>query len=532
MWEDPSAYGFTPLASRTTDTVCLGPGDETNVDPKHSLQRVGPLTCKYGEAGARCHGLVARMVFVCRKCDCNMHNALCQRHLAKQPLCTADFSSVLGALDTIWLQLGYSVAQHEAVCDAWWAKWPAAKRKVMETSVAADGVYANRVKTMVKREILRSMPTKARAIQYYPNEATKCAFGPEFYMLQKAVVATFTDLSLLGCRVWFASGMNASQLGQWMADVYSRYRNPVFYERDGKNWDSTMQMAHHTLKRRVYELAGMSVEFLRFVDAGARVSGTFSTPCGKLKYRSEGTTKSGHNDTTLGNSIINALLAVWACHGEGLSASVIVAGDDLLLAAEGDFDEHALAARERSAGIVPEYRKLFSWRDVSFISGIWFRSGARFVFVPKPGRLLAGLFWTTQVVSRRKVAGFRRGIVLGLRPSCWMLPVVATFLNVHDDGYSVPFVLAEKQYHLVYGNYQVADPGEVYSDFLMRYSTNVEEIQSAEGLLRECSGLEGFVSHPLIQRMVAYDIADLGERHITTPVGPAAIDSGLHDPAV
>lgn len=513
--------GFNLLSSNVTDTVCLGKGDVSKLAPHNRILRVDPCVqateCGMRQRGATLMGLATRMAFVCRSCPCNAHNALCARHGVAAPVVQRDlswgrdyFRRIRGEVLHLYLE---QLAHWQK---AWLEKWPAGKRAAIARSVEDDTVMPNVVHIMVKREVYDKEPTKARLIQFYPNLATQAAFGPEFFSLQKVYTQWFQRREVApGIRVTFASGMNASDLGAWMRDVLADYGDPWFYERDGKNWDSTMQREHLAVRLAAYDVAGQ--DFLGFVRAGFSVRAR--DPRGAFRYTLEGTVKSGHNDTTLGNSLVNAVIAAIGLLDMRLRGDIIVAGDDLLTVVEGDFDEHALAGVEAACGIKPEYRKFSSPCDVSFISGIWFPLPAgQWLFTPKPGRLLSRLFWTVHPPADKRAAEYRNGIVAGLRGTCGAMPVVGAFLEAHVDATrgSTPNPAWEHRSCLVVESGFFYTRNDVFPAFLKRYGLSAEDVDSAEALLRDSAGRTGIVSHPVFDRLMDVDCSDLHDRPVAT----------------
>jgi hypothetical protein len=437
------------------------------------------------------------------------------RHGSAQPKVTMDFEHARAAYTGLIPTL--SVAYTEAMRDnyeEWITKWPALKQAMLRKSSDMDLIRPGRVDFMVKRECNHALPSKARGIQMYINLATQARFGPEFYCLQKAVGKVFMRKRLPGgVRVTFASGMNSVTLGEWMSNVLLDYDTPMFYERDGKNWDSTMQMHHHLLKTTLYEVAGTS--FVEFVDACFRVRGVgrfggSRFEDNRLEYTLVGTVKSGHNDTTLGNSIVNAGIAYEVMRRMGLRGDIIVAGDDLLCVIDGDFDADEFARLERELGIIPEYRKFSSYQDVSFISGLWVRSAhATLVFVPKPGRLLARLFWTCSPPTPALTPSFIHSVVSGLLPTCSGLPVVGAFLRAHD---------VEAELMVLGRDFSATNPHigydrEVIRDaFVARYGLTYDEIDRLE--LKYSSRVDGprLVVDLGLEKIMAVDLAELHDR--------------------
>lgn len=459
-------------------------------------------------------GLVAGLAYVCRSCACNAHNALCQRHGAAPPVTKYGMPEAVAYLRSASriLHAGY-VSHYITWQRDWWTKWPLRKQLAMRASIAMDEVRPERVDAMVKREISHAAPSKARLIQYYPNMATQAMFGPEFYSLQKTYTEHFQRREVFpGVRVTFGSGMNADELGAWMDAVLVDVPNPHYYERDGKNWDSTMQETHFAVRMAAYEFVGD--DFCNFVRAGYDVVGR--DPRGALKYRLKGTVKSGHNDTTLGNSIVNAMLSATAMAKAGLRGDVIVAGDDLLAVIEGDFDEHALADAERDLGIKPEYRKFLDASDASFISGVWFLGDGKHAFAPKPGRLLARLFWTVRPPPPKRVREYCNGIVAGLTPTCGDMPVIGAFLAAHKRDDVETDAIAEWRYRT---HLQAADrPSrreQLMKNFCARYGLTRAEVEECEAMFAKHKHQVGFISHPVIDKLMRVDLADVAERPTT-----------------
>lgn len=511
---------FTCVADCVTNTICLGRGDEGKLGAC-VIKRRDPAMAASGQCldldqrGATLMGLTTGMAFVLRNCPCNAHQALCHRHGTKAPPFSASFDPIFARLKELRPMLFSTYLSHLSHWStAWLEKWPQKKREAIIDSELGDDVLPDRVKVMVKREVNHALPSKARLIQFYPNFATQAKFGPEFYAMQKTYTEVFHRFEILpGVRITFASGLNASSLGKWMEDVLSDIPNPMFYERDGKNWDSTMQRPHMDVRLAAYDVGG--AEFVAFVSAGFEVTGTCQGSA--LKYKLTGTVKSGHNDTTLGNSLVNAFIAALSMAKCGLRGDIIVAGDDLLSVVDGDFDEHALAGVERDFGIVPEYRKFDNVLDVSFISGVWFRCNTGFIFAPKPGRLLARLFWTTKPPPPKRYAQYCNGIVAGLRPTCSAMPIIGAFLEAHyRDDVEVDAVAAwqhrtelEVDHALDLGDKCLRD------SFCARYGLTHDDVAEVEQALRELpKGSVGFLSHPVLDRIVGHDLADVHVRPI------------------
>lgn len=506
-------FGLFVFPCARFDTVCLGPGDESLLDPQTKIHKRPRFVCdRVDEVGATALGVVCRLHYVCRRCGCNLHNALCMRHGRAQPSVFRGFVHARLFFDSLVPEVMRAYNDWELhYFFEWMAKWPLAKRALILRSVDFDAVVPDSVLIFIKREGGQNVPTKARGIQMYVNLATQSSQAWRFSALQKA----YCDVLYRRggrIRVTFASGMNSLALGRWLTDCLADIADPWFYERDGKNWDSTIQLLHHLFKMGCY--AGMPPDFVAFVNSGFVVRGKGYCSQGVLSYTLNGTTKSGHNDTTLGNSLINAAIAFEAMSVLGLSGDILVAGDDLLVIVEGSFDEHAFASVERSLGIIPEYRKFHDWLDVSFCSGVWWSIPGGHAFTPKPGRLLARLWWSVHPPSQRQVADYRRSVVAGLLPTCGGLPVVGDFLRSHDlCGRVRPW--QGKRFDVTSCEVDF-DPSVVRVEFSRRYGLSLFDIDEASETLRLLSGRVCLLRHPALERIMDVDLADCVDRPLAS----------------
>lgn len=455
-------------------------------------------------------GQVVSMAHVVRSCGCNQVNALVNRHAKVQLPCAplimfASLAAVLRSRVQLYYRHHFPTAGI-----GWLAKWPAAKQAAIKRSQEDDIPYSGRVKAMIKREVDHDVPTRGRLIQAYANLHSQAIMAPEFYTLQKACAELFNDLAVYGFRITFASGLNAKELGAWMKNAI---RQPVwFYERDGKNWDAMMSAEHH---RAITLFYGVSPALWRWVEDSHKIKGRAYSQQGVLKYQLTGTTKSGFNDTTLRNSLINIAVCYEAAVHLGLTADILVAGDDLLAAFHQDFNLQELMAAERRYGIHPVAGKFRDWRDVSFISGIWVPGVDGPVFSPKPGRLFSRLFWTVNPPIPRQRDAYLRGVVRGLLPVARYNPLLLPFLQAHDPAEPGPVL--DKTGKTVFLTDTPCAPGDMADWVLGRYGLNGEEVAA---VARLWTGKPGLVVNPLIDRILAVDMASVDTR---VPYGSAAV---------
>jgi hypothetical protein len=491
----------------TLGTICLGMGDESKLGTNCSVELRGIRYCDEGQRGAQLVGLSSCIPYVCRSCVCNAHNALCNRHGVAPPRVERELlEDVMGWARSLRSDLGRVYVDHlKDWFDAWWLKWPLAKRIAIRVSQALDHLCPGMVKFMVKREVVVRQPTKARGIQFYKNYLTQAEWAVEFTAMQKALFTLLNRRVMGRTRVTVASMMTASDIADWANEVLARRPRVRWLEFDGKNWDATMQDPHLRLAAYFYDVAGP--EFMNFVYACNDVRGVMRTKFGQMVYRLYGTTKSGQNDTTLKNSLVNAFVWVSVFNRIGVDADLIVAGDDMLAAVDCDAEVASLEAS--SYGIVPEGRSFPNIFSASFVSGIFVPSTMGCAFVPKPGRLFARLGYSVKPCSRRRRELQVSANAVALLPPLGGFPVVGVWLRSQVTRHSTAKFDAATG--AKYVNCPFSYDGRIVDYFCARYDTSVSEIRIVEEMLKSCVP-PAIVSHPLLTRMCLIDNIDVLSR--------------------
>jgi len=509
LFVGPIQEGAFELPSNTTNTVCLGFGDPSKLskDCKVRKAEITSVCQSQDGKGGTLVGWTASMAHVLRKCLCNAHNALTNRHGAKPPLVSRDVNEVLS--DFAEAVRGYDadyLMHPMKEWFNWFSKWPLSKQVAFLKSRATEDIIPDQVKAMVKREINHKMPTKARLIQFYRTLATQAEFGPEFYALQKVVTSIFRRHRMGDIDVTLASGMNSAELGRWMEEVLAEGA-VQFYERDGKNWDSSMQKQHAAFRQGFYSL--FDARLAEFASSCDKVTGSAVFPGGKLKYSVNYTVKSGHNDTTLGNSLVNAAIAYAAFKRAGIPASILVAGDDLVVATYEYVNVDEIISIERNYGITPEAQTFTDFEQVSFISGIWMSDSERIGFVPQPGRLFARLWWTVNPPSKKKMQMYLRGVARGLLGVVGTMPILRTWVGMFDsEGESTR---TDKCYNFRGSVFSFSNEG-IYGSYTRRYGIVKEDLVECEKWLRSLPLKPLYINHRVLTRMMEVDLADVRDR--------------------
>lgn len=490
----PLGHPETPRAiHRATSTVCPGPTRGIPIGQGHTISTCTPEHCsRSGQRGATATGRVYSIVHVARSCACSAYNALVTRHLKFYEPCKLALPCPAVLTDAIAFRYGDCVPHNR---DAWLAKWTRSKQRAILASEHSDERRPGWVKCTVKREIALAEISSARAIQAYWNLNSQAAWAVEHTAFQKALFATCGGDAIRGFEVY--PGIFVAGCSGWPAERYSQWADEVahaavcYYERDGSRWDATMQRCHHQAKWDV--MRACDPAFASAVESEFVCDGRFGHGTDAVRYRACGTVKSGHNDTTSGNTLINMLITAAAMRDCGVTGCAVVMGDDLLVAVTNGFSDFAaLARREREYGIEPVYEVHSDLAEASFVSGIWLRGSNGHIFAPMPGRMLAKLWWTVNPPTARRMRDYCNGVALGLLATYSGVPIIDGFLRPYVQqgcreyvGAYSPHALAGSVADRVVGleaaftRYGLA-PGDVVrlNDWLMSQGTEASFLSS------------------------------------------------------
>lgn len=357
-----------------------------------------------------------------RTCGCNAHHALLKRHLCLATNVRRYDIPDSPELREIVARIYGSRLGGEAA--TWRTKWPEGKLHAIDAARRDEADRPDRLKLTVKREIGGSRP---RGIQAYSSLATQSRFGPQHSVFQKSLFEALQDFELRpGVRVSGTSGWQARDFCDWADSIPAGW---VYTECDMSAFDSTVSVAW---RERV-------IDFLRACD-GALADHVADGVVGRGRisgddgcyYVVNGTTKSGHNDTTSGNTLCNALASAFAF--DGVPARIIVIGDDVL-AAHAPVDGATERAVERYAGLgfSPKAAAKTSIDLCTFAGGVFTAYGGRVLYQPRLAKLAHSLFLTTSPPSDRHRARYMHGIATGFLSTYVGHPFFEAFLR--------PFVL-------------------------------------------------------------------------------------------
>lgn len=386
------------------------------------------------------------------QCPKNVLNALTMRHLSLAPNCC------VARLYNPFL----TVFKHRirAVVFQTWpevqnGEWRIGKsmHKLMniDRSRLYDNVAPNKSKAFAKKEINVAVPTKARLIQGNSNEHTAYEH-PEEYHIMNAVMKSIGDETFevcgVRCRFVYAGGKNHTQLSALATEFLAR-GNVVIDERDGKNWDATMNERLLSAEAQVYDMLKLR-SAARFLQRCAKVRGIVmcqgDVGVTIIKYLTAWKRLSGDWNTSVGNTIISMIIVYTVLknlppHLRPREMLGLFMGDDYLgfMQYVDPVDHKALAGClndvEASCGITPQRALFTDPLKISFCSlTLWPRRDGGYQFVPNPGKQLAKLFWARDGTFQSRLQAYRATIAESFWKTFHGFELMQKFLKHHHAG--------------------------------------------------------------------------------------------------
>lgn len=421
----------------TVDITPLITVDQVKVN--HWKPRLGEYTCSHGNLRARCLKCVMSHVPYPTFCKHVIANSEELSRMLLEEICGAD--------------------------EAWVARLTATRANQLQEATLYSAAVARLVKAFTKTEASVAPPTKARLIQGYGDESAQAEHAVLTYAIQQVAKKWFSNREVEGRQYTFGSGLSPEAIADWptqasnyvaatecddrcgcychcpaIASDHVRCQcnlEEQFVEVDFSNFDAHNSAAHFWASYVFYYAAirhlhvTMRRAYLQFVVDCFDVTTCFNNGYGSVLARVYGTTKSGHNDTTLGNTLRSIAMYMEVNPECSYGSATICAGDDGLTIARGrhscyvtEFGLHGMKAKMRSWD---------SLIEASFLSGLWAEVGDELVFVSKPGRMLVKQFWSHPPPP--DVASWRATVARGVYPGARLVPGLREFVLKHwEDG--------------------------------------------------------------------------------------------------
>lgn len=400
-------------------------------------------------------------------CVHNAANALCKRHLlAPVNRCGHIINYLVDEtkLREVFISL-YHMYWNTQDLGEWKARKGQVKLASIERSHAFDREAWDRAESFVKREVV-VVGKKARLIQGNANELTAYNQPVEYRAIAYALKHLFdepVEISGVNFELRYAAGMNHDDMSDLVSSWLDQPGIKLFDERDGKNWDASMQEGTLRAEAAVYALVAPDVAacFLkRCSGVWGRIRLHGQSPS-LLRYFTAWKRLSGDWNTSVGNTLISILIILNAIlslpvHLRPRTVRGLFMGDDYLgfYYFDEPVDPNALATamnhNEMKCGITPERALFQNPMDVTFISmGLWPRHHGGYQFVPHPARQMLKLYWTTRNMQGRSHTHQATALAVAFLPTFSGFPLMEAFLRRHAIERNPKYVIDEHDYYFV-----------------------------------------------------------------------------------
>jgi len=323
--------------------------------------------------------------------------------------------------------------------------------------------------------------------------------------------------------VFFAAGKNSDQLSDWYANVPVGWRA---FEDDFTFYDSSIGVPAQKYLIYLYKKSGLPTFCPSFL--GMKKAQSYeSKGCSRngVKFRVEGTMKSGASDTCLGNSLLNvsahlySLAKINNCSLAFLKTRVRMAvlGDDNLFFLHPDLTCVGLEEELIKLGFQPKLKECKNHSEAIFLNMRLYPSESGLKFGPLPGRLISRLGYTVTIPkdSETRMAE----IATAFRDSCANIPVLREYFdkiwfltsrknlgkNKHRTNNAEEVQRRDFPY-MMFAKSSRQPSGLSDQHFCELYNLSLEELNSLRRYLQEVKTLTTTLAHPVLTKILDKDL--------------------------
>lgn len=395
-----------------------------------------------------------------------------------------------------------------------------------------DKKYYQR-QAFIKRELLPlsgpgTIKVKAPRVIQSTSDEFACCVGPTCHLLYDRLKRAWS----LDNVMTIGSGRNAAELGSWMKICLDGGYD-LFLENDFTSFDATVSAYALKFEHNIYRRFGIPEDTIKMFELQMNTIGY--TALG-TKYGVKGGRHSGDGNTTLGNTLIAALVMLYAlskCHVSTQYGSLNVAQffDDVKILQGGDDNVTAMRrgsfvgnVREevestlKQLGFVPKLLLRENPENVTFFSSRFWpctvNDQETFVLAQHPAKALAFLGWMkTPLDSASERQQWVKQVALGMRATARINPVVGAvvqrLLELTQDvvvGKRVKeMVEAQKLYSVTVGNEIVQPTEQTIAMFESVYGITHDEISAFRHFIGGIKTLPCLVQHAVLNKLIVVD---------------------------
>lgn len=511
------------------DETCTCRGEVTTCthDKKDGLHLYGPATAY----------LIPQ---IAKGCACNEYIGVRNRVVFKKP--NEATRGMLERLNSFFEStkrtvFGDQKRKCEIMTDQGWLKYvPSKKREMYKEGMSQlhkgkDVDY--KIKAFIKQEaILKNEPFDPRIIQGR-DVVYNCVIGPTILTASKILSASWSVFNNRCKYVYdefafpvatYASGYTRNKLGLWhqrsMEFLTAFSSDIVVYENDFSRWDRTVCSELIELEFKVYKwFFKLPAKVQRGLKAQLKNLGY--TRHG-VKYTSEGTRKSGDQNTSVGNTILNALIHLFIfCEASGITdpsklpIRSIFLGDDGYILCDRKLAAKALKISKQiylELGLKAKAR-IAELHEAEFCSSIFVPVNGTYILAPKPGRILCKTFYSRKKLNFKKQQQWVKGICQGFLGDVSVFPwLVVLFRSIlarttHVKAWRDP----DKFHQYTFRSESVVKADWESVDYLCRrYSISVSDLKEVTNwIANHVIDYNSYIAHPILASIHEVDVGPI-----------------------
>jgi len=333
---------------------------------------------------------------------------------------------------------------------------------------------------------------------------------------------------------YFSTGQNKVSIGRWL-DRQLLKNHPVFYNTDYSRFDASTSEFLLRAETEVYKaIYPDDTEFHQWCYLQHNTHGSVyvqqensKNKC-KVSYGCRGTRKSGEQNTSLGNTIVNVLVQIyamslqindfWKQFNQG-KIDILVLGDDTAICLDGiNLNEIRYVKDIRRLGLVIRLEKQTQYTlqfcSSRFVPAI-VNGVQTHVLTQKFGRNLSRAYTSTEYYKSDKAASWIRQVSQMYRQDFSMVPFM---FHWHDQKYqkyrsynaNVVVKHDTKDYPAHLGMMVSPDPARLEMYMQEVYSINKAEMRS---LLNNLSKMKPNWTDPIVMKIISKDVYEIEGAH-------------------
>lgn len=319
--------------------------------------------------------------------------------------------------------------------------------------------------------------------------------------------------------IFYPSGASAEDVGKWFA------LSELYYETDFSRFDSSIHKELLQFEIEVYVRLGLPKDIAKIMNLNLNSSAY--TKLG-VKFDVIGTRRSGTQNTSCGNSLLNGLIHAFLINEASEDKTVyrdfeykmIVLGDDNLTcvnpgnlarcAARRAFDEVHTIFADLGLNAVTNIRYYGEEYNVEFCSSRFWPMDGSFVLGSKLGRTLAKFGWfVNPPIDNNEQRMLLYGTAMSRYYDMKYLPVLRVFskkMIEFSSKFNGPNPKVNVFSHKITGSLDHEINPQIYEYIQLNTGVTKEQLDDVERLLEQVKGVPAVISHPVLEVLIDADL--------------------------